>query len=215
MIKQKRATASIGEFPTSFPNIYAKHVQSMHYTITITDDVDKPSTYDDVAALLLQAEEGDTVDLIVASDGGYLESFNIIRNALGMTQAEVTGLLLGGAHSAGSAIFLSCHNFLVGEGATMMIHQPSYGTGGTTRNIQSHVDFATKQNDRWVRSVYKHFLSEAEIESVIQGKEIWLDQEEISARLEAREQKRGEEMQKEIDFANNEAPTRKKPTKTS
>lgn len=190
--------ASIGDIQATFPNIYGKPVQSMHYTVTITDDVDRPSTYDDVIALLLQADEGDTVDLIINTAGGYLDSYTAIRNALGLTQAEVTGMLLGAAHSAGSAIFLSCHNFLVGEGSAMMIHQPSYGVSGTTRNIQSHTNFATKQNDRWVRSVYQDFLSEAEIESVINGTEIWLDQEEISERLEAREAKKQKDIEAEI-----------------
>lgn len=206
-IAKNARTGSIGDIQATFPNIYGKPVQSMHYTVTICDDLDKPSTYDDVVALLLQAEENDTVDLVINSGGGYVDSYTALRNALGLTQAEVTGMLLGCAHSAASALFLSCHNFLVGEGSAMMIHQCSYGTSGTTSNIKTHTAFATKQNERYVRNVYEGFLSSDEIESVINGTEIWLDQEEISERLEARESKRQKEI--EAEMAAQSAPPRR------
>jgi hypothetical protein len=49
-----------------------------------------------------------------------------------------------------------------------------------------------------LKSVYNNFLSSEEIEAVIQGRELYLDSEEISERL----QKRQDILQKQYEAAN-------------
>lgn len=94
--------------------------------------------------------------------------------------------------------FLSpADQYLVFDTASFMIHESNYGSGGTASNVRRHTEHVDKKNDKFVRSTYKGFLSEEEIEDVLKGVEIYLDAEQIRERLSLREQKRMEEAQEE------------------
>ena len=71
----------------------------------------------------------------------------------------------------------------------MMIHSMQCGTGYTDANtIATRAEHNKKINERFVRNTYKDFLTEDEIEGVLNSKEIYLEDFEIRERLEKREQ---------------------------
>ena len=71
----------------------------------------------------------------------------------------------------------------------MMIHSMQCGTGYTDANtIATRAEHNKKINERFVRNTYKDFLTEDEIESVLNSKEIYLEDFEIRERLQKREE---------------------------
>jgi len=179
---------------TTYPAIFVEEIDngedvepSRIFTITITSDIVSPDVYDEVVGVLTSAKESDIVVFLINSIGGELNSLTYLTNAIDDTEAHVVGKLMGIAASAAGALFLNCHKQIVGRHTTMMIHNASYGSLGKDRDVLSHVLFTSKQNERFVRDTYKDFLTEEEIESVINGAELYFDDDEIEQRLAVRD----------------------------
>ena len=87
----------------------------------------------------------------------------------------------------------------------MMIHSMQCGTGYTDANtIATRAEHNKKINERFVRNTYKDFLTEDEIESVLNSKEIYLEDFEIRERLQKREEiKAQQQSQSEQDMFDN------------
>ena len=63
-----------------------------------------------------------------------------------------------------------------------MIHTYFTGTYGKGNEIASNIKFSSDWWAKIVRRFYLGFLSEQEIEEVINGKDMWMDAEEVSLR---------------------------------
>ena len=79
--------------------------------------------------------------------------------------------------------------YKIHEDSCMMIHSMQCGTGYTDANtIATRAEHNKKINERFVRNTYKDFLTEDEIESVLNSREIYLEDFEIRERLQQREE---------------------------
>ncbi len=92
-------------------------------------------------------------------------------------------VLVGQAASAASIFSLHCDYVEVTDSAHMLCHYVSYGTGGKGADVLAHVNHTTKISNKLMQDTYKDFLTPAEINELIEGREIYLDSEEIKARL--------------------------------
>ena len=197
MIKNTSTNYLGMENPSNYPSIYNKHLVSNEYTIHFSQEFDHPSYYDEVVSLLLSAEESDSIIFVINNFGGRVDTLNSILNALAITKATVTGFLVGQGCSCASVLFLACHNWMVGDNTTLMIHEQSFFVGGKASETKKQHEHYQKQNDRFIREVYQFFLSDSEIESCLKGEDYYFEDHEIRERLALREQKRMEEAQEE------------------
>ena len=82
-----------------------------------------------------------------------------------------------------------------------MIHSVSGGAGGTMKNTAEAAKFYEKQYAAFIEEVYQGFLSPEELGLVHNGRELYLNAQEIQERLEARhkyfEAKAKEEQEKQ------------------
>ena len=201
-VKRNTANQPNPQAETIYPSIFVQDIEGVDdtnlttegevepnhkFTITITSDIVEPDIYDEAVGVILSAIKGDEVVLLINSHGGQLDSLVYLTNAIKQTEAVVTGSLMGCAASAAGALFLNCHKQVVGDMTTMMIHNASYGSLGKDRDVLSHVIFTNKQNRKFVERTYKHFLTEEEIEAVIDGAELYFDEDEVVLRLKVRE----------------------------
>lgn len=183
--------------PSNYPSIFNKQMISNEYTIHFSQEFEHPSYYDEVVSLLLSAEEIDSIVFVINNFGGRVDTLNSILNALAITKATVTGFLVGQGCSCASVLFLACHNWMVGDNTTLMIHEQSFFVGGKASETKKQHEHYQKQNDRFIREVYQYFLSDSEIESCLKGEDYYFEDHEIRERLALREQKRMEEAQEE------------------
>lgn len=157
------------------------HVQTI-YDILLDEEVREPKYYRDAFHVLRTAQEQDLVRININSPGGMLSSAIAFRNSIKECACPVIAIIEGECHSAASMVSLSCDDIEVKDFTSSLVHQASFGSMGTTSNIQAHVDFTAKQTQKFVREVYEHYLTEAEIDEVLKGREIWLDDEEMRER---------------------------------
>ena len=164
----------------------------------LTQDIGILSKYDDWYIACEEATENDLINVHINSFGGCLETALQIHNALMMTRATVFVHIEGACCSGASIIAMAGDQHIIAPNAYMMIHSWTGGTYGKFGNVIENSEFQTK----WFKAVmfrcYKDFLSEKEIESVLDGKDVWLDSKEVESRYE----KNGKEHDKENEKKN-------------
>jgi len=163
--------------------ITARQRVSTEYDVSIRDAIDSNDYFADLIELLRTATQADVFNLYFSTDGGMLDATQELLAAMSVTEATVVGHLVNKAISAGSIIFLNCHQCQVYAGSHMMIHQMSYSTGGGNQNVKGQVDFYSKMNENLVRDNYIGFLTPEEIQDVLNGKDVYLEDADVAQRL--------------------------------
>lgn len=176
---------------------FANYQQIANYTVPIDGSFREPAFYRGVINMLMNASEQDTVAFMINSPGGSLSGLLSLLEAINMTNANTVALVVGAASSAASMFALHCNEVYVGENATFLCHNISYGTGGKGSDVLAHVQHTTSSASKLLRKTYKHFLSEIEINDMINGKEIYMESDEIVERLQQREELIQAELEKE------------------
>ena len=169
------------------------------YDILLDEEIKSPSYYRNAFQTLRNAQEGETVRILISTYGGNLTSAITFKNLIEQCAAEVVGVLEGEAYSAGSLILLSCPVIHIQPYTTLMCHSAAFGSSGMVQQVRDHVDFTGRHAEAVMEDVYRDFLSAQEFEDLKRGVEIWLDYDQINSRLEkmfeAREARAMEEME--------------------
>lgn len=162
------------------------------YEIFLDDDVVEPSEYRDDLMTLRNAHRGDEVHIYINTYGGRLDTTVEFIQAIWNCEADVYTHLTKG-YSAGSIIFLAGHIPVVYEFADMMIHHASGGYWGKMSDVLPQTKHCEKQVKEIYKSVYSGFLTDEELNSVLDGKDYYFLYDEIVERLEKRAKKHSEE----------------------
>ena len=123
------------------------------------------------------------------------------------TQADVTACVEGDCMSAATFVFLSATSFDISEYSDFMFHNYSSVTAGKGGEMYDSVTHAKKWSDNLMKTIYKDFLSDEEIQQILDNKDIWMSGEEVMDRLKKRNEKILEQIKTET------AKSEKKKTK--
>ncbi len=162
-----------------------KEMTSTLYEYYLVDDIGEASDYIELCDVLRSASPNDEVLIRINSGGGSLATANMIVNSIRESQAHVHGFIESTCASAATLIYLACHSYSLSEDADMMVHTSSSMYGGKEHEQHSYVTFSRKKIHKMVRDRYAGFLTEKEIENVLNGQDYYFDSEEIAERLEA------------------------------
>jgi len=190
------------------------------YTVPIDTDFKEPSYYRAVVNMLMSANEHDNVVFLINSPGGSLAGLLTLLEGINMSEATTNAVIVGSASSAASMLSLACDNVFVSENSTMLAHNISYGAAGKGSDVLAHVEHTTKTANKLIRKIYEGFLTDSEMNEMLNGKEIYFDSDEIIERLEQRELYREEkakaeqEQQEQLENPKAKPPAKRKaPTK--
>lgn len=181
----------------TYPTIFAQPMGN-RFVVNITSDFDSSDTYDEIVALLSTATDADEIVWNISSYGGFVNSLSMILGWKAMCPAHQTHVLHSNADSCASVFFLSdADQYIVGDGATMFLHEIQAGVSGTTSNMIRHMEHLKETNEIFIKKAYSGFISESEMSQILSGVELFFTSEQIRERLSLREQKRMEEAQEE------------------
>lgn len=153
------------------------------YFVYITSQIDEPSMYNKLIYMLNNANEYDKFIFIINSLGGMLDSTFMIVDAIKITKAKTICKLSGTVASAATIIALSCNEVFTSKGLSFMIHNySSAGIQGKGHEMKARQNFIDKELNKSFREYYLGFLTEDEIVDIIDGKDIWLNNEEVDER---------------------------------
>jgi ATP-dependent protease ClpP protease subunit len=153
-------------------------------TIYLSGPIGAPETYIGVIDAIRHANETDIIKFNINSPGGDLFTTIQFLRAITETKALVVASAEGACMSAATMIFLSADRFEISEHCLFMFHNYSGGTFGKGGEMYDQLINERKWSESIIRNVYSGFLTEDEIRSILDNKDIWMEGEEVLKRLE-------------------------------
>jgi ATP-dependent protease ClpP protease subunit len=134
------------------------------------------------------AGEDDTFLVNISTPGGDIDATDTFLQALEATEARVVYIASGGVHSAGTLILMRAHPEQVAfsDGFNALVHNGAVGFGSKYSDWVSAAAYTKGHMDGLMRSAYRGFLSDDEIEAMLNGKDYWFGAEEFRTRLQNR-----------------------------
>ena len=138
---------------------------------------------------LARCDEGDTVTIHLSSPGGCVSAVDALLHAIKTAQdngVNVHAVASGLTASAATFVLLECSSFELSDGFHALIHNGSLGDGGSYNQFRASTTFYLKYMEERLRDVYKHFLTDEELDQVMDGKDIWLSPQDWIERYQKR-----------------------------
>ena len=152
--------------------------------VPIDEDFKEAKYYRMVVDAISDLGEDDLVEFRINSPGGDLSGLVSLLSAIEATPATTMAVLTGEVHSAGSMLAVSCDVVQVGSYANMLCHNMRYGVKGKAADIHAQVLHSNEYAEKLMCKCYEYFLTSDEIEELLKGKELWLNNEEINERFQ-------------------------------
>jgi ATP-dependent protease ClpP protease subunit len=162
--------------------LVTQHVAT-EYHVRIARPITEVDDFDDEFQMLAGASDRDLVKFDIVTPGGSMDTAHMLCRAIIQTPAHTVAYIGPTCASAGTAIALACDEWEIDEMSSFMIHTGSYGFVGMAPHVKANVEHIDKMMERFVRSTYAGFLSEEEIERVLDGREMYFEGEELAKRL--------------------------------
>ena len=151
--------------------------------VYITDNIGEPSDYNELCSLLTDASEAETFVFHLNTPGGIIDTAFMIIDAMKNSKAKTVAHLTGTVASAGTMIALVCDELTVADHTAFMIHNYSGGVSGKGHEMKLQQQFIDKSLNEAFNDIYLGFLTEDEIAEVIDGKDMWMDKNEVLTRF--------------------------------
>lgn len=181
--------------------LHEEHNVSITYAINLDDDVTEPSQYRLISETLASMTENDIAIWNINTAGGSLYTTIMLLDDIANCKGANYGRVIQGS-SAGSVIALALDDVEVVPYGDMFIHGiQSYNYGDPSKQIKK-LEFLQNKQKEIMKDIYSDFLTEDEIEQVMNGAELELDWKDCNARLDLRREKAKkleEELTEEIE----------------
>lgn len=152
-------------------------------TFYLNETIGKPGDYTEMIHKIRVAGPADIVYIHLNTPGGRLDTGIQLINAMKDSPARIVAVLDSKAYSLGTLIFLAADEFIVHENCMFMIHNYSSATVGKGNEQKAEMQATEKWFEKLAKKYYFPFLSMPEIEAVLNGRDIWMDSDEIRKRL--------------------------------
>lgn len=154
------------------------------HELYLTGEVIEAEHYIDWFHLIRHATEDDLIIIHINSPGGDGATAIQFKSVLAETDAGVIASVEGDCMSAATMIMLSCDHLVIAEHSRFLIHNYSAMTMGKGGEMYDHITAERVWSESLMRDIYKGFLTEAEIAQVLEGKDFWMDRDEVIKRTE-------------------------------
>ena len=131
------------------------------------------------------ASENDIVNIFINTPGGSLTTTISLVHAMLRTEAMVITHADGEVASAGTLIFFAGQSYVVYPYSTLMVHDYSGGVdpyGKGNENLKRLISGNNLIN-RMTQDLYVPVFSEEEVAEILEGKDVYLDSDELIDRI--------------------------------
>ncbi len=162
--------------------IISKQCVNIH-EFYLSGDIESSEDYIDWFDTIRSAGENDVLKFYINSSGGDLFTAIQFMRVLSDTAANIVVSVEGACMSAATLIFLHGHQFEVSPHSMFMFHNYSSGVVGKGGEMYDRLSHEKDWSEKLLREVYSDFLTEKEITSILDNKDIWMDGDECIKRL--------------------------------
>lgn len=156
------------------------------YDLYLSGPIEGPDLYVDWMDTIRNAYQGDDVIIHINSGGGVIDTALQMLRCISETTAHVTCSVEGSCMSAATMIFLAGDTLLISPHSLFMFHNYSGGTFGKGGEMYDNVVFEREWSRRFLQDIYKNFLTDQEIQAMLDNKDIWMHSEEVIERCKKR-----------------------------
>ena len=178
-----------------YSNNFSKPVAQIH-EFYLTGAVCDAEEYIEWFDIIRNASATDTIRIYINSPGGDLFTTLQFLRVMSDTEATIVTSVEGACMSAATMIFLHGHVHEITPHSLFMFHNYRAGTFGKGGEMYDQLQFERKWSENFMTAVYKDFLTQDEIQSMLNNKDIWMTSEEVMIRLEGLQKAREAESAK-------------------
>lgn len=156
------------------------------YDAYLSNEIVEPDAYDKLCHLLDQVDHTAIVRLHLNTPGGMLISAFKLLHSLRNTRATTIAVCTGEVASAGTMIALACQHIEVDDYLMFMCHNYSGGAAGKAHEIEDKLKWDKANLPKFFKQIYHGFLTQSEISTMLKGKDIYLNAQEVLEKWEKR-----------------------------
>ncbi|AXN57809.1 ATP-dependent Clp protease proteolytic subunit [Acinetobacter phage ABPH49] len=134
--------------------------------------------------LIRAASPEDTIRIHLNTPGGVVSIMESYLDAISESQAKIITRAVGQVCSAGTDIWLAGDEREISDRAIFMFHNTQLWTGGDLYNVQKYADFSSRLFKDQLTVTYGEVLTEAELNTIFTGGEVWLRGTDMQRRVE-------------------------------
>ena len=178
---------------------FSKQLVNVH-EFYLCGEIETPEEYIQWFDTIRHSGETDVIKIYINSPGGNVFTAIQFMRVLKESSAKIVMSVEGECASAATMIFLCGDSFEVSEHSMFMFHNYSSGVFGKGGEMFDQLKHERKWSERLLREIYEDFLTEIEIVSILDNKDIWMSGDEIIERLKAKKaviESEGEDEQQE------------------
>lgn len=183
-------------FSSAITNGFRKSVANV-YEFYLSGYIEEPQEYVEWFNTIRSAGAEDVIKIYINSRGGDADTAIQFMRVLGETEATVVCSVEGSCMSAATMIFLCADIFEITPHSLFMFHNYSGGIFGKGGEIYDQAVFERNWSKNFLNHIYKDFLTNKEIESLLDNKDLWLHSDEVQSRCQHLVDKRIIEARKE------------------
>lgn len=159
------------------------------FELYLSGQIESPDEYIEWYDTIRHLSENDIVKIYINSVGGDLYSAIQFLRVLRDTEATVIASVEGACMSAATIIFMCADVFDVSEHSVFMFHNYSSGVFGKGGEMYDQLTYERNWSEALLRDVYKDFLTDDEVTSILNNKDIWMGGDEVLKRLAGKKAK--------------------------
>ncbi len=163
--------------------IIQQKYEAVVYHIYLSSGIDDPEKYIELIHTIAFANPDDVIYIHLNCVGGQLDTGVQIINAMRNSPAKVITVLESTAHSLATLIFLSGDEMIVHDNCMMMFHDFSASLIGKGREMKAELDATAKWYYQICKKIYIPFMSQEELDKMMNGSDMWLQSSDIKRRL--------------------------------
>lgn len=169
-------------------NSYTKP-SACYHEFYLSGDVGSPEEYIEWFDIIRNCGPDDVVKIHINSPGGDLYTAIQFLRVVADCPGTVVTSAEGACMSAATLIFMNADRYEVSPHSVFMFHNYSTGMYGKGGELYDSIMHERKWSENLMREVYKEFLTENEIQAILDNKDIWMDGDEVADRITKRAEK--------------------------
>ena len=152
----------------------------------LSDSIGSASDYINWFHEIRNCRQTDMVKIHINCPGGDLFTTIQFLQAISECQGHVVASVEGMCMSAATLIFLRADECMITNHSMFLFHNYSSGTFGKGGEMYHGIIHEREWSEQLMRDIYEDFLTEEEIGSLINDKDIWMNAQQVMERLEKR-----------------------------
>ena len=153
----------------------------------LVGEIEEPSKYTEWFNQIRHCPANDFIKIYINSAGGNLWSAIQFMRVISECKAPVMTSVEGACMSAATIVFLMSDSFEISQHSMFMFHNYSGGTMGKGGEMIDQIKHERKWSEALLKEIYSNFLKPAEIQSILDNKDIWMTGSEVISRLNERQ----------------------------